>query len=254
MSLECLSPFALLARPPPSHVSHPAPAHEAPPFEIAPLLPHPRGHVDTARHRSLPIEPVRPPVQIPIGFGRAHTTSQPALSLRQPVAELDFDKVCLDASVTVNPRRLGFVPASAWSNDAVPFGVLVATFFRKRNSMHCKFPFKLYNALKLTQQCPEFLAHVGVEWVTDSVFRVHRTEFARLLGVKTVEGGLFHQQGNFPSHGFVELPFDESDRISREAGLGPADLSQVRFMRHAAGNFVRQSTERDLETCRWNGK
>lgn len=130
----------------------------------------------------------------------------------------------------------------------------MATFFRKRNSMHCKFPFKLFNALKLTQNCPEFLPHVGVEWVTDSVFRVHRAAFARLLGVKTIEGGLFHQQGNFPSHGFVELPFDVSDCISREAGLGPADLSQVRFMRHSAGLFVRQSTERDLESCKWNGK
>lgn len=253
MSVECLSPFALLARPPPAKVPVSTTSQQEPTYSISPLN-QLRNHAEATRHRSLPIEPVRPPVQIPLGLGRAHTVSHPVFSVRQPVAELDYDTLCLDSSVTVSPGRIGFVPASAWSSDAVPFGILVVTFFRKRNSMHCKFPFKLLNALKLTQQCPEFIPHVGVEWVTDSVFRVHRAAFARLLGVKTVEGGLFHQQGNFPSHGFIELPFDESERISREAGLGPADLSQVRFMRHGSGRFTRQSTEKDLEMCKWTGK
>ena len=254
MSVDLLSPFALLARPPPNATEFPKPRPLDPPTPTAIVRIQASPSLPRAFLRSTEIDPIRPPVQVPRPFGRAHTVSQPSFLLQKPVGALDFDKVCLDASITVNPRRLQFVPARAWPNEAVPFGILVATFFRKRNSMHCKVPFKLFNALKLTQQCPEFLPHVGVEWTTDTVFRVHRAAFARLLGVKTVEGGLFHQQGNFPSHGFLELPFDESDRISRAAGLGPADLSQVRFMTHATGRFHRQSTEEDLEMCKWNAR
>ena len=186
--------------------------------------------------------------------GRIRNSSQPLFAVRRPIESMDFDEICLDPSVTINPQQLQFIPAAAWPPENISFGLLVSTFFRKRNSMHCKFPYKLYNALKMTQFCPEFTPHVGVEWITDSVFRVHRVIFARLLGVRTVDGGLFHQQGNFPSHGFLELPFEESDRISRANGLGPADLSQVRFMTHSSGQFVRQSTEADLGKCRWNGK
>jgi hypothetical protein len=108
--------------------------------------------------------------------------------------------------------------------------------------------------LKLSEACPEFQEHLGIQWVTDEIFRVHRTNFARLIGVKTVEGGLFHQQGNFPSHGFVELSFVESDAISRAKGFGPCDLSVVRFMRHATGGFGRYSTEASLQDrCKWSG-
>lgn len=191
---------------------------------------------------------------LPLQSGKLHTSSFPLFPVRRPIEKMDFEKMCMDPTVTINPRALQFIPTAAWASDNMSFGLLVSTFFRKRNSMHCKFPYKLYNALKMTQFCPEFIPHVGVEWVTDSVFRVHRVVFARLLGVRTVEGGLFHQQGNFPSHGFIELPFDQSDRISRECGFGPADLSQVRFMTHTSGEFVRQSTEDDLEKCRWNGR
>ena len=186
--------------------------------------------------------------------GRAVNTSTPVFMVRKSIQTMEYEKVLADHTITINPKKVQFIPANAWQNENIAFGVLVATFFRKRNSMHCKFPNKIFNALKLSVFMPEFIPHIGVEWVTETVFRVNRVAFARLLGVKAIEGGLFHQQGNFPSHGFYELPFAESDQLSRMYGYGPADLSQVRFMTHSSGMFRRSSTEMDIEKCRWNGK
>jgi hypothetical protein len=59
-----------------------------------------------------------------------------------------------------------------------------------------------------------------VRWVTDCVFLVQKVIFAQLLGVRTIDGSFFHQEGNFPSHGFVELAFPEAQEIARENGIG----------------------------------
>lgn len=171
---------------------------------------------------------------------------------RHPIQHMSFDEVCSDNTVTLNPRRLNFIPSSSWPNESMSFGMIVSTFFRKRNSTHCKFPFKLFNALQITERYPEFIPHVGVQWATDTIIKVDREPFARLIGVKTIEGSLFHQQGNFPSHGFVELPFKESDQLSRSLHFGPADLSVVRYVTHIAGKFIRGCTEEDLDQCRWS--
>ena len=178
--------------------------------------------------------------------------SLPTFNLHHPIQQMSFEEVCSDNTISLNPKRLNFIPVSSWTNESMTFGMLVATFFRKRNSTHCKFPFKLYNDLKITEVYPEFIPHIGVQWVTDTIIKVDREPFARLIGVKTVEGGLFHQQGNFPSHGFVELPFKESDQLSRSLQFGPADLSIVRYVTHVAGKFIKGCTEDDLDQCRWS--
>ncbi|OHT14179.1 hypothetical protein TRFO_43160 [Tritrichomonas foetus] len=183
--------------------------------------------------------------QRPIG------SSLPTFNLRHPVQHMSFEEVCSDNSITLNPDRLHFIPVNSWNSESITFGQLVASFFRKRNSTYCKFPFKLYNALKITEYLPEFIPHIGVQWATDSIIKVDREPFARLIGVKTIEGGLFHQQGNFPSHGFMELPFKESDQLSRSLNFGPADLSVVRYVTHMAGKFVKGCTQKDLDQCRW---
>ncbi|KAH0793847.1 hypothetical protein GPJ56_002269 [Histomonas meleagridis] len=178
-------------------------------------------------------------------------TSLPRFQICKPMAERSFDEVVNDGLVTINPIELGFIPKTMWENEYMSFGSVVSSFFRKRNSSQTKFTYKLYNALKLSEKMPEFIPHVGIEWATDTIIRVHREAFARLLGVKTIEGSLFHQQGNFPSHGFTELSFRDSDNLSRALGWGPADLSVVRFVTHANGKFSRGSSEKDLKQCKW---
>ena len=181
--------------------------------------------------------------------------SSPMFSIKtKSIADMSFDDVCSDPHIVVNPGRMGFIPSLIWSDETISFGFLVQTFFRKRNSSSSKFPHKLYNALKLSEYYPEFRRIVGICWVTDDVFRVDRNAFARLIGVKSVEGGLFHQQGNFPSHGFVELDFQQSEKLSLQHGFGHADLSEVRFIKSIQGHFTKYSTEKEIETFKWCAK
>ncbi|OHT13639.1 hypothetical protein TRFO_16197 [Tritrichomonas foetus] len=196
----------------------------------------------------IPFSPHNPPT------AKNHSltpTMQSSFQSPKGIENMTFEEICNDPAITINPRQMEFIPETAWNDDEISFGALVNTFFRKRNSTYCKFPFKLYNALKLAEHMPQYIPHVGVQWVNDKVIKVDREPFARLIGVKTVEGGLFHQQGNFPSHGFIELTYVESDRLSRAMNFGPADLSVVRFVTHVLGKFVRDCREEDLDTCRW---
>jgi hypothetical protein len=191
--------------------------------------------------------------KVDLAISRGLNISTPLFHWPLSIEQMSFNEICSEPSLRLNPKQLGFIPVSEWSSDPTTFGQLVSVFFRKRNSPFCKFPYKLYNALKLSEAYPELRSHLGIEWVTDHVFRVHRVNFARILGVRTIEGGLFHQQGNFPSHGFVELGFAESDQLSREYGFGKCDLCVVRFVRHAQGLFARFSTEANLQHCKWTG-
>ena len=188
-----------------------------------------------------------------LGSSKTLSLSLPRFNLHKGISELSFDEVCSDPTVTIPPKRLGFIPSSSWASDSIGFGLLVASFFRRRNSTNSKFPYKLYNALRITELFPEFMPHIGIKWISNDIIWVDREPFARLIGVKTVEGGLFHQQGNFPSHGFMELSFEDSEAVSRQYGLGKIDLSLMRLVRHINGFFTKKCKEEDIEMCRWKG-
>jgi hypothetical protein len=169
----------------------------------------------------------------------------------QPYPWISFEEACGDLNLTVNPKKLGFVPREIWSFDEIPFGGLVVSFFRKRNSAHYNFPYKLMNALFLTAKEPQFFPFVGIRWVSDSVIFVEKTIFAKLLGIRTIDGSFFHQQGNFPSHGFIELQFQEAKQLAFESGLGEIDATNMRFMRHGTGGFTKYSSETDMALLKW---
>jgi hypothetical protein len=103
-----------------------------------------------------------------------------------------FEDACGVWNMKINPKTLKFLPYEAWSSDDILFGVLVSSFFQIRNSMHCKFPFKLCNALLLTNAFPEIFRFIGVRWVTNDILLADSPIFAKLLGVKAVDGSLFH--------------------------------------------------------------
>jgi hypothetical protein len=183
--------------------------------------------------------------------------SAPVQPPRNPPAFLSagdsatFEEVCRNPSVTVHPRQLGFIPSSAWPDVALPFGVLVVTFFQKRNSRHCKFPYKIFNALRLTEMRPELFRFVGIRWVTSEIIVVEKFVFAKLLGVRSVDGSLFHQQGNFPSHGFVELSFQEAQEVAAANGEGEVDSHTMRFLRPRSAAFVRDRGEDVIHELGW---
>lgn len=189
------------------------------------------------------------PIHLPLN--RSLSFSTPVFVPVRPNRELTFEEACSDPNFTVSPMHAGFIPKNAWGNQPIAFGLLVATFFRKRNSMHCKFPFKLYNSLRLSFTCPAFYKYIGTRWITETVFIVDKIIFAKLLGVRSIDGSFFHQQGNFPSHGFEELQFVQAQRIAYEQGIGEFDPTNLRFLRHTSGRFSVHSTEADIFQLKW---
>jgi hypothetical protein len=149
---------------------------------------------------------------------------------------------------------LGFIPATVWTDQQIRFSDLVREFFQRKNNVNSRFSHKLFNALKLSEANPAYAQLVGVSWLTDTILRVDKIAFARLIGVRSIEGSLFHQQGNFPSHGFLEIGAgDVRELCPPGVDLSSVDFENVRLIYHAEGIFRRGCTERDIEACRWAG-
>jgi len=165
-----------------------------------------------------------------------------------------FNSMCRDPMITYNPSSLGFIPSKYWPNQEFPFGIIVEDFFRRKNNPNTRFSHKLYNALKMVEMDPFFAPILGVEWITERVLKVNARVFGRLLGIKTVKGSLFHSQGNFPSHGFVELSSVEAPKILDPSLLKNVDYEEIRLLVHLSGEFVKGCKESDIENCRWNAK
>jgi hypothetical protein len=162
----------------------------------------------------------------------------------------EFLRLCLDCRATFNPHHLGFIPSSAWTDAEVRFGDLVTDFFQRKNNANCRFSHKLYNALRITRSDRFYFHYIGVEWLSQDVMKVDKHIFAQLLGIKSVDGSLFHQQGNFPSHGFVELGRVEA-MLQPFVELEGIDFDKMRLLVHQDHIFVKDASETNLLNCTW---
>lgn len=165
--------------------------------------------------------------------------------------DVDFNLNCEESEFVINPQKLGFIPPNSWMDKEMTFGYLVTSFFQKRNNASSRFSHKLYNALRLSSAYPNLVPYIGVEWITPTILKVNKFTFARLLRIKTIDGSLFHQQGNFPSHGFVELTEKESHELLTPEQLEDVDYESVRLLKHPAGIFTKDCTGTDIANCKW---
>jgi hypothetical protein len=236
-----------------------------------PIAPPPRPYPDSG-HQRVPSNPVRAPNPLLLGaasfpaslvardlgaaqFRTEHTRqhSLPTIAVSQTLtSDAEFAQICNDRNIKFNPRQMGFIPRNFWANQEFTFGELVSDFFQRKNNSNSRFSHKLYNALKIANEDSFYVEFLGVEWVTDNVLKIDKRVFARLLAIQTIDGSLFHQQGNFPSHGFVEL----SERDARAAHLSDVDLEgvdyeNVRLLTHQPGIFIKDCTEDDIARCKW---
>jgi len=101
--------------------------------------------------------------------------------------------------------ELGFIPHSNWTKQIIPLSRLKKIYFQKRKGFARRFDYKLYNALLITKNNPPMFQIIGAMWVTNDIMKIHSEIFASLIGISTVQGGLFHKQGNFTRHGFVHI-------------------------------------------------
>ncbi|KAH0788993.1 hypothetical protein GPJ56_007069 [Histomonas meleagridis] len=176
----------------------------------------------------------------------------PALDGDFPESNENYTKTLQDSSIIISPTEMGFVPSGFWNSNTETFGNLVNNYFHKKNNSNCRFPHKLYNALTLVDKKPELWPFVGVKWINDTVFKVDKYIFGRLLGITAVDGGLFHSQGNFPSHGFQEI---SSKTVGdwKDIQHNDIDFDRVRLMTHKAG-FKRCADENVITQLKWNNE
>ena len=163
----------------------------------------------------------------------------------------EFAAALKDSSLSFNPCSLGFIPHNKWDNKTMSFGEVVQEFFQRKNNANCRFSYKLYNALKLAAYDPKYEKFVGVKWITNEILRVDKKVFARLLGIKTIDGSLFHRQGNFPSHGFVEMTTSQVQQLKANYDVHDVDFENIRLLTHIEKVFVKDCTEDDLEGRKW---
>lgn len=157
-----------------------------------------------------------------------------------------FEAAMLDKSLIINPKKMGFIPSSFWTDKDISFNEIVSDFFQRKNNSNCRFIHKLYNALKMVEYDQKFIPIVGIQWIDDSILRINRMVIAQLLRIKAIEGSLFHQQGNFPSHGFVELEPADVRKI-----FPNFDFSIDRLLSHKDHIFVKGCTEEEVLKCKW---
>jgi hypothetical protein len=178
-------------------------------------------------------------------------TDPSELDLLGPSGNAAYSDACHNPSLILAPHDLRFLPSAYWANLETTFGDLVGKFFQRKNNANCRFHIKLFNALSLVEQRPDFFDWVGVQWVNDHVFKVDKFIFGRLLGITSVDGGLFHRQGNFPSHGFSEVTPAEIEQLRAQVDLTGVDCDRVRLMLYRGTGFSRNATEDDVIRCKW---
>lgn len=197
------------------------------------------------------------PVIRPINtFAVRETRTIPINQPRQKVIikgseDEEFVIACKNAELKINPHKLGFIPSSFWSDSMVAFGDIYEDFFKRKNHQCCRFRHKLYNAIVLSEKMPELRKFVGLKWVSKSILKVDKHRFGRLLGITSVEGGLFHRQGNFSTHGFTDAPVDEIRAVYGQDAAVPSEHDSYRLLIHGKGTFVQGVTEKELERCKW---
>jgi hypothetical protein len=139
----------------------------------------------------------------------------------------------------IRPCDLGFLPRQEWTAHQISLWDLKQMYFTRRNGIARQFEYKLYNALCITLAFPESYEFVGAIWISDTVMKINAHSFANLLGIQTVQGGLFHKQGNFSRHGFHHIFKSGSPDLAKLPECAEVDDYNIRLYTDELNRFVR---------------
>lgn len=173
------------------------------------------------------------------------------LALQTYLSETD-PMTALCTSEIIDPIALQFIPKAAWSSWK-PTSVqgLHETYFSRKNSVSRRFEHKLWNCLRITSVFPNLTKTIGVCWVDNKIIKVYKYPFAKFLAITCVDGGLFHKQGNFTRHGFIDLSEQEATRQLSPEQLADVDYRDVHLIMHSQNGFTADATEESISSCRW---
>jgi hypothetical protein len=158
----------------------------------------------------------------------------------------------LYTSEVIDPIALHFLPEAGWSQQCISLQSLHNDYFGRKNNVNRRFEHKLWNALRLTSAFPPMTKLVGVVWATDSVIKVYKQPFAKLLNITAINGGLFHKQGNFTRHGFILLSDDQAREKVPPEHLLDVDFRDVLLIEHLRRQFTAISSPESIGACRWD--
>ena len=112
------------------------------------------------------------------------------------------------------------------------FWKLYYGFFRQMCTRRRVFQQKLYAALKITLQNPEFYPLLGAMWISEHHFKVNATTFG--MAINTCGGkaksAIFNNCGLFAKHGFEEVPRSRVEGIVSPGLLQDVDEFNVRVI------------------------
>lgn len=152
----------------------------------------------------------------------------------------------------IDPVALHFIPENVWVHQMVSLQYLHGDYFSRKNNVKRRFEHKLWNALRITSAFPNMTRLVGVVWVTETIMKVYKYPFAKLLNITAIDGGLFHKQGNFTRHGFVTVSEAEAKAQVPPEQMQDVDFREVLLLQHSTLQFTMGSSEGTISACRWD--
>ena len=171
---------------------------------------------------------------------------------------MTFEEAYSNKALTINPFELELVPRSYWFHlpREIVFKSIIDDYFKQKRCKYGTFIFKLYNILVITSKIPALEFAMGARWVGPRVIEVSRKGVLNVFNIqeKNVDGALFHKQGNFQTHNFIEISmnnYKEYEFYSYKVNNNTEDV--IRYYAHAPNIFThRIISEEELSQIRYN--
>ena len=151
----------------------------------------------------------------------------------------------------INAKELHFIPEHKWDDKYHSLEYLSKNYFSRKNNENSRFEHKLWNALQITSAFPQSFEFIGVAWVTNEIFKVHKKIFAQFNNIKCVNDSLFNKQGNFPTHGFIHASDDIIHQLIPEDQIQDLYQPDIVVFYHKDSTFRKDSNEDNINQCKY---
>lgn len=178
----------------------------------------------------------------------------------QPTQVPSFEDVYNDETCIINPTQIHLLPEKYWSQQSptLTFAQMVNSYFKQNRTQNSTFMLKLYNLLLISINYPILEKALGVRWVNDNVIEVSRSGLVNIFNLRenTVDGSMFHRQGNFPTHKFIEVNESNFQQLGfYEYPKMPRIQGDTKFFMHEPHIFTRRPmTEMELKSIKYSNE
>lgn len=178
----------------------------------------------------------------------------------QPAQVPTFEDVYNDETCVINPTQIHLLPEKYWAQQSptLTFAQIVNSYFKQNRTQNSTFMLKLYNLLLISINYPILEKALGVRWVNDNVIEVSRSGLVNIFNLRenTVDGSMFHRQGNFSTHKFIEVNESNFQQLGfYEYPKMPRIQGDTKFFMHEPHIFTRRPmTEMELKSIKYSNE